>query len=70
VEGVVEIDPGGLRGDGNGWGFSLHSGRRDEGQNPRPVPPKNGGTRTGHPLVSRRCVPAQIAPARQQTSRV
>jgi hypothetical protein len=22
VEGVVEIDPGGLRGDGNGWGFS------------------------------------------------
>ena len=50
VEGVVEIDPGGLRGDGNGWGFSLHSGRRDEGQNPRPVPPKNGGTRTGHPL--------------------
>ncbi len=50
----------GPRGDSEGKPhFSRPGGREmghpaggsDAGENPRPVPPKNGGTRTGHPFV-------------------
>ena len=48
VEGVVEIESQWTAGKRESLGITVQLRVRD--QNPRPVPPKNGGTRTGHPL--------------------